>query len=158
MHLWLIYCANYTENASAQSLSWISSQNRSKMSERKETRSKRDRFSSPPLYPRAKNAIWTMRGHAEWKTGSGKGMGLNCAILINVARSTLHGHPSSAGSFNRVETFRVNYFPVELELHGQGKERGGEGDVFHTLDGEDRRTNGKREKKRFSRISNEKTR
>lgn len=96
------------------------------------------------------------RGHAEWKTGSRKGMGLNCAILINVARSTLHGHPSSAGSFNRVETFRVNYFPVELELHGQGKERGG--DVFHTLDGEDRRTNGKREKKRFSRISNEKTR
>lgn len=28
------------------------------------------------------------RGHAEWKTGSRKGMGLNCAILINVARST----------------------------------------------------------------------
>lgn len=57
----------------------------------------------------------------------GGGMGLNSAILINVARSTLHGHPSieRAGSFNRVETFHVNYFPVELGLHGH--ERSGEG-------------------------------
>lgn len=50
-----------------------------------------------------------------------------------------------------METFRVNYFPVELELHGHEKERGG--DVFHTLDGEDRRkedqrTNGRREGER----------
>lgn len=73
-------------------------------------------------------------------------MGLNSAILINVARSTLHGHPSiePAGSFNRVETFHVNYFPVELggiawtreEVEKEGR---GEGWTFSTLDGEDRR-------------------
>lgn len=63
-------------------------------------------------------------------------MGLNSAILINVARSTLHGHPSiePAGSFNRVETFHVNYFPVELGLHGHERrwrrKEGGKGGRF----------------------------
>ena len=75
-------------------------------------------------------------------------MGLNSAILINVARSTLHGHPSierePAGSFNRVETFHVNYFPVELGLHGHegrrwGRRKGWTLAFSSTLDGEDRR-------------------
>lgn len=75
-------------------------------------------------------------------------MGLNSAILINVARSTLHGHPSierePAGSFNRVETFHVNYFPVELGLHGHEGRRWGRREGWtlafsSTLDGEDRR-------------------
>lgn len=83
----------------------------------------------------------------------GGGMGLNSAILINVARSTLHGHPSieRAGSFNRVETFHVNYFPVELGLHGHERRwRRVDFGVFHV--GEDRRKIGGGKKRTWGNV------